>query len=69
MHKKESQDICFIPNGDYRKFIEQTGKLKASSGIFTDRRGNLLETRRILPVYDRAEKRSWNSGQGVLLCS
>lgn len=40
--KKESQDICFIPNGDYRKFIEQTGKLKASSGIFTDRQGNLL---------------------------
>lgn len=40
--KKESQDICFIPDGDYRKFMEQTQGISVGPGIFTDKEGNIL---------------------------
>lgn len=41
-HKQDSQDICFIPNGDYAKFIrEETGE-EAVPGNFVDLEGNVL---------------------------
>lgn len=40
--KKESMDICFVPDGDYFKFIEEyTGK-KYKNGLFKDKNGNIL---------------------------
>ncbi len=40
--KKESQDICFVPDGDYAKFIrEYTGK-DFKCGNFVDVEGNIL---------------------------
>ncbi|MBQ9773099.1 MAG: tRNA 2-thiouridine(34) synthase MnmA [Clostridia bacterium] len=40
--KKESQDICFIPDGDYVGFIERTTKKQYPSGNFIDLDGNVL---------------------------
>ena len=42
--KKESQDICFIPDGDYVGFIERTTKKNYPSGQFIDLNGNVLGT-------------------------
>ena len=40
--KPESQDICFVPDGDYASFIEEyTGK-HSQPGDFVDREGNVL---------------------------
>ena len=40
--KPDSQDICFVPDGDYAKIIElRTGK-KAESGNFVDKNGKIL---------------------------
>ena len=40
--KRESQDICFVPDGDYAKFIEQyTGK-SYPNGDFVDESGKVL---------------------------
>ncbi len=40
--KPDSQDICFVPDGDYAKFIEgYTGK-KYQNGNFVDMEGNVL---------------------------
>jgi tRNA-specific 2-thiouridylase len=40
--KHESQDICFVPDGDYASFIEQyTGK-NCACGNFIDKAGNVL---------------------------
>ena len=33
-HKSESQDICFVPNGDYVSLIEKYGKKPISKGAF-----------------------------------
>lgn len=43
-HKPDSQDICFIPDGDYNAFLEQeVGKNKLPKpGNFVDRDGNVL---------------------------
>jgi len=41
-HKSDSQDICFIPDGDYGAFIRaHTGK-DYPAGPFLDEKGNLL---------------------------
>ena len=40
--KKDSQDICFIPDGDYVGFIERTTGLTFPCGKFIDRSGTVL---------------------------
>lgn len=39
--KSESQEICFIPNNDYRTFLEEQG-CKVQQGNFTDNNGNII---------------------------
>lgn len=40
--KPESQEICFIPDNNYGKFIEENIDYKVSSGNFVDTKGNIL---------------------------
>ncbi|MBQ2898059.1 MAG: tRNA 2-thiouridine(34) synthase MnmA [Clostridia bacterium] len=40
--KKDSQDICFVPDGDYAKFIEEYTKKSFDHGNFVDKDGNIL---------------------------
>ncbi len=40
--KKDSQDICFVPDGDYASFIEKTADFVSSTGDYIDRKGNKL---------------------------
>lgn len=41
-HKPDSQDICFVPDGDYASFVERQDRAIASPGPFVDRDGNVL---------------------------
>ena len=41
-HKKDSQDICFIKDGDYAGFIERETGIAATPGNFVDTKGNIL---------------------------
>lgn len=41
-HKHDSQDICFIPDGDYVSFIEKYLGRGFDKGDFTDTEGNVL---------------------------
>ncbi|MBR3894013.1 MAG: tRNA 2-thiouridine(34) synthase MnmA [Clostridia bacterium] len=41
-HRKDSQDICFIPDGDYVGFIERYTQKSFPAGNFVDLDGNLL---------------------------
>ncbi len=43
-HKQDSQDICFVPDGDYVRFIEHTTGKKYPKGVFLDQDGNVLGT-------------------------
>lgn len=41
-HKKDSQDICFIPDGDYAAFIKSNTNNRYPVGNFVDLDGNVL---------------------------
>ena len=41
-HRKDSQDICFIPDGDYAAFIEHVTKKTPKCGNFIDLEGHIL---------------------------
>ena len=41
-HKSDSQDICFIPDGDYASFIENDLGIKFPTGNYIDEDGNVL---------------------------
>lgn len=56
-HKPDSQDICFVPNGDYVSIIElQTGK-KADFGNFVDKQGNVLGRHRGVIHYTIGQRK------------
>ena len=40
--KHDSQDICFVPDGDYAGFIERTTGKSFKKGNFTDKNGKIL---------------------------
>lgn len=40
-HKKDSQDICFVPDGDYGKFVEESGVKLPEPGEFVDKSGKV----------------------------
>ncbi|MDD2190876.1 MAG: tRNA 2-thiouridine(34) synthase MnmA [Eubacteriales bacterium] len=40
--KPDSQDICFVKDGDYAGFLEKTLGVKAREGNFVDTEGNIL---------------------------
>jgi tRNA-specific 2-thiouridylase len=40
--KQDSQDICFVPNGDYSSFIREYTGEKSKPGNFVDIDGNIL---------------------------
>lgn len=55
--KHDSQDICFVPDGDYAEFIEQyTGK-NYPCGDFVDLDGNVLGTHKGVIRYTRGQRK------------
>lgn len=55
--KHDSQDICFIPSGDYVEFIEnRTGK-KYPHGNFVDKEGNILGEHKGLIRYTIGQRK------------
>lgn len=41
-NKPDSEDICFIPDGDYKKFLEEKAKFSPKAGNIVDKAGNIL---------------------------
>ena len=48
--KSDSQDICFVPDGDYVTFLQSQG-LALTPGDFVDEAGQVLGRHRGLPCY------------------
>lgn len=55
--KKESQDICFVPDGDYAGFIERTLGITFPEGDFTDETGNILGRHRGIIRYTVGQRK------------
>jgi tRNA-specific 2-thiouridylase len=58
-YKRESQDICFIPDNDYRKFILKNIK-KKSYGYIKDKKGNILGVHNGIYNYTVGQRRGLN---------
>ena len=50
-HKRDSQDICFAPDGDYAAFIERYTGRRCEPGEFVDREGNVIGRHRGIIRY------------------
>lgn len=55
--KPDSQDICFVPDGDYASFLVDTLGIPAHPGHFTDRDGRILGVHRGLLRYTVGQRR------------
>lgn len=55
--KHDSQDICFVPDGDYASFIERTTGEHFPDGDFVDEEGNVLGRHRGLIRYTIGQRK------------
>lgn len=55
--KRDSQDICFAPDGDYASAIERLTGITSESGDFVDTAGNILGRHRGIIHYTVGQRR------------
>lgn len=55
--KPDSQDICFVPDGDYVNFLKDYGKVALSEGDFVDKSGRVLGRHRGLVAYTTGQRK------------
>ncbi len=55
--KKDSQDICFVPDGDYAKFIEQYLGKSYPKGNFINKSGNVLGEHQGIIRYTNGQRK------------
>lgn len=56
-NKHESQDICFVPDGDYVSFIKNYTKKEYPCGNFVDLKGNVLGEHKGIIKYTVGQRR------------
>ncbi len=69
--KRDSQDICFIPDGDYLAFLQRyTGKAYPA-GNYLDQNGNTVGTHKGAVAYTLGQRKGLNlaMGQPVYVCA
>lgn len=54
---KDSQEICFLPEGDYASFVASLPGVKAEEGAFLDIRGNRIGTHRGIIYYTAGQRK------------
>ena len=55
--KSESQEICFIPDDDYRGFLRESGEVKVLEGNILSSSGEILGTHKGYPFYTVGQRR------------
>ncbi len=63
-HKRDSQDICFVPDGDYVGFLRRYGKVELTEGDFVDRTGRVLGRHRGLAAYTTGQRKGLGVSAG-----
>ena len=56
-HRADSQDICFIPGGDYMAFLEEYGGVTPVPGDFVDDQGRVLGRHKGLERYTTGQRK------------
>lgn len=63
-HRPDSQDICFIPGGDYVSFLARHGGAALIPGDFVDPSGRVLGRHRGLPCYTTGQRKGLGVSAG-----
>lgn len=56
-HKSESQDICFVPDGDYATYIEEHGGISSKPGDFINTQGEVVGRHKGVIRYTVGQRR------------
>ena len=64
-HKPDSQDICFVPDGDYDKFIRENTNAVIPKGNFVDKNGNVLGQHLGISHYTIGQRKGLGLALGV----
>lgn len=56
-HRSDSQDICFIPDGDYASFIKKSCDSEFPRGSFIDTDGNVIGTHKGIINYTIGQRK------------
>ncbi len=69
--KKDSQDICFIPDGDYPAFLRAFTKKAYPSGDYLDLQGNIVGRHQGAVCYTLGQRKGLGiaMGQPVYVCA
>ena len=62
-HRKDSQEICFIPDGDYASFIE-SDRGRCPEGNFIDDNGNIIGTHKGIIRYTVGQRKGLGVAAG-----
>ena len=63
--KKDSQDICFVPDGDYVSFIRRHTGLDFPTGAFLDQSGNVVGTHKGAIAYTLGQRKGLGLAMGA----
>ena len=63
-NKPDSQDICFIPDNDYAKFIHENTNEEIPEGNFVDLEGNILGRHKGITNYTVGQRKGLNLSMG-----
>ncbi len=63
-NKPDSQDICFVPDGDYAGYLETEAGLKAVPGNFVDIHGNVLGEHKGIIHYTIGQRKGLGLSMG-----
>lgn len=63
-NKPDSQEICFIPDHDYAKFIEENTDKELMQGNFVDMEGNVIGQHKGISRYTVGQRKGLNLSMG-----
>ncbi len=63
-NKKESQEICFIPDNDYKKFIENQGVMKPKTGKILNSNGKIIGFHKGFYYFTIGQRKGLNVAMG-----
>lgn len=63
-HKSDSQDICFVPDGDYAGFIERHLNFKFPDGNYLDINGNVIGRHKGIIHYTIGQRKGLGISMG-----
>ena len=69
--KRDSQDICFVPDGDYAAFLQRYTRKVYPEGNYLDLEGNIVGRHKGAACYTRGQRKGLGLAMGtpVYVCS